>query len=272
MANNSSILLCACLVAWTTVGQSGCMPDEPVRDPDIDACPARRYQVASVDIPVSGLETIEASFDLDGDGVRDNWLGFANALLHAWSPTFDLARHVDARLGPLDWQLVVHQCDRGGPASAALGAGGDGAVETARGARAPGGAPLVGGTFAIPLGVLSDALGTADAGWAAAPLAQLRLDELDDRAASATVGLAVAADDVTAIVVPNLAAYFTARLAAGDSEFAAEADADADGEVTPAELMASDTAQILLAPDLDPALDLPDGGASLGFRIRAVRR
>jgi hypothetical protein len=270
MANNSSIFLCSCVVAWTVAGQTGCMPDATVRASDVDACPAQQYRVSSIEIPTSGFAAIELAFDLDGDGVRDNWLGLANALVHAWSSAFDLSAHVDARLaGGLDWRLTIHQCDAGRAASAGLGAGGEEAIETARGDRAPGAAPLIGGTFAIPLGALSDALGTADEAWVAAPLAQVRLEAFDAGGASAVVGLAIGADDLAAIVAPNLAAYFTARLAEEDSDFAAEADTDGDGVVTPDELLASDTARVLLAPDLDPELDLPGGGASLGFRIRA---
>jgi hypothetical protein len=270
MTTKYSILRALYLILWTVAGLSGCGADASVRDPDIDDCPARRYRVTSVEIPLSAWDAIDSSFDLDGDGVRDNWLGFANALVHAWSPTFAVAERVDARLASaLDWELVVHQCERGGPASAGVGPPDDESIETARTVRMPGGEPLTGGTFAIPLGALSDALGTADAGWVAAPLAQLRLDAVDDRRAAATLGVAVTADDLIAIVAPNLAAYFTARLAAGDSDFAADADLDGDRVVTPDELIASDTAQVLLAPDLEPDLDLPRGGASLGFRFAA---
>lgn len=271
MTNNSSTLLASLVVLWTALGQSGCGADATVRPSDIDDCPAQRYRVDAITIPTSVLDALDVAFDLDGDGTRDNWLGLANAVVHAWSPEFDLAKRVDARLAAgLDWQLAVHQCDAGGPASAALAEGDDDSIETARG-RVPG-PPLIGGTFAIPLGALADALGTADAGWVTAPLAELRLDAFDDRQVTATVGLAITSEDLVAIVAPALAAYFTAQLGAGDSDFAAEADTNGDGVVTADELLASDTAQVLLAPDLAAQLDLPTGGASLGFAIRGSAR
>src|SRR5436853_5610226 len=148
MMNNSSIPFASIVVAWTALGQLGCTSDAAVRPPDVDDCAAQRYRIESVDIPVSVLDALEVSFDLDGDGTRDNWLGLANALVHAVSPEFELARRVDERLAAgLDWQLAVHQCEPGGPAAVALAAGADDdSVETARG-RIPG-PPLVGGTFA----------------------------------------------------------------------------------------------------------------------------
>lgn len=272
MMNNSSISLVSIVVAWTALGQTGCTSDAAVRPPDIDDCATQRYRIAAIDIPTSVIDALEVAFDLDGDGTRDNWLGLANALVHAWSPEFELAERVDDRLAAgLDWQLAVHQCEPGGPASVALAAGDDDdSVETARG-RIPG-PPLIGGTFAIPLGALSDALGTAEPTWVAAPLAAVAVERFDDREAVATIGVAITAEDLREVVAPNLAAYFTARLAADDSDFAAAADADGNGVVTTTELLASDAAQALLVPDLATQLDLPTGGASLGFRIHGLAR
>jgi hypothetical protein len=246
MANNTLISLLA-------LALSGCMPDNSVRDPD--ECPATVHRITGIAIPSSTLDSLTTAFDLDGDNVRDNWLGFANTVVHAWDPSFDLSPD----LATLDWRLSIHSCSPTGPTSAALTTTSDDA-ESARGIP---GAPLTGGTFALPLGTLSDPLGTSDPKWVAAPLAQLRLDS----ATTATVGLAITTDDLQSIVAPNLAAYFTAHYTSSD--FAASADTNHDRTISTDELLASEAAQVLLAPDLSPQLDLPTGGASLGFTITA---
>jgi hypothetical protein len=279
MSTISSISRVIMLVAWAAAGLTGCTSDADVPAPDTDGCPIRHYRIRSVAIPITAYDAIGVAFDLDGNGRRDNWLGFANALLHAWSPAFEIAPVIDASLEhELDWRLAIRQCNPGGAATAALAPGpaepaGEIADEVfAAGAdRFPGGVPLIGGTFGIPLGALSDALGGAEPGWVAAPLAQLRVDAVDDAVAHATVGLAVGIADVETVVAPNLAAYFTDRLAAGDSDFAIAADRDGDRIVTAAELLASETAQVLLAPDLTDQPALAGDGVSLGFRIAGTR-
>jgi hypothetical protein len=251
-------------LACPTAGLAGCMPDATVRIPDVEDCPHRDYRVRAVELPSSALGSIEIAFDLDGDGVRDNWLGFAAALVHAWTDAFDVGPVLDRRLRhALDWRLVLYECDSGS-AAAALVPGDDpdlgAAVLPASGDRPP----LTGGTLAVPLGALGDALGTAPPGWTLASLAHVRIEDVDDRAVTATIGLAVDHADVLRLVAPALAAFFTTRLATGDSDFALTADTDGDRTISTAELLASPTAQALLAPDLDDA-------ASLGFRIHAER-
>jgi hypothetical protein len=265
-----SVILAACPVA----GLPGCLADAEVRDPAIDDCPARAYHVVAVDVPISASDVLAVGFDLDGDGVRDNWLGVANAVLHAWSPAWDVAPVLATRLATdVEWVLDVRACTAPGLAEVRLGAADDEAVEPARGERATGGAPLTGGTFRVPLGALGDALGGAPVGWATAPMAQVRIDALDDARVGATVGVAIRQADLIEHVAPNLAAYFTARLAQDDSELALEADADGDRVVTVDELLASPAAQVLLAPDLEDRAELGGDGLSLGFRIHAeVRR
>jgi hypothetical protein len=269
MRNTITFFRSVVLVAWTAAGHGGCASAGDVRDPDIAGCPVRAYRVAAVEVPISAAAAYEVGFDLDGDGVRDNWLGFANMLLHAWSPAWDLAPAIEARLADdVEWTLELGNC-ADGTATAWLGdpAAPDG--EVARGPGAPGSAALAGGTFAVPLGALGDVLGGAPVGWTAAPLAQVRIESLDAGGVRATLGLAITRDDLIDAVAPSLAAYFTERLAVDDSDFAAAADLDADGVITVEELLASATARVLLAPDLDRA-EVAGAGFSLGIRLEAV--
>ena len=269
MRNTISFFRSVVLVAWTAAGHGGCASASDVRDPDIDDCPVRAYRVAAVEVPISASAAFAVGFDLDDDGVRDNWLGFANMLLHAWSPAWDLAPAIAARLDTdVAWTLEVGEC-ADGTATAWLGDAATLEGARARGAQLPGSAPLVGGTFGVPLGVLGDVIGGAPVRWTPAPLAQIRIEAMDDDGVRATVGLAIREGDLIEAVAPSLAAYFTERLAVDDSDFAAGADLDADGVITVAELLASSTAQVLLAPDLDRA-ELAGPGFSLGIGLEAV--
>ena len=264
----------------TVLGLFGCASDTPGRSPDDaadpGACPLTAYRARHVEIPASFADAIAFAFDLDADGTRDNWLGFASAAVHAMSPRFDLARVVDARLAAgLDWVVAIDRCnDDAPPASIALGRGvttDDGLHVVLDDAAAPAAGPeLAGGTFTIPLGVLSDAVGGSQPAWARAPLGRARLVALADETITVEVGFAIASGDITAVVAPNLAAYFTQQLAAGESDFALIADADGDGVVTTEELLATSTARSLLAADLD-AEALGGPGSSVGIRIEAAR-
>jgi hypothetical protein len=277
MKTISSISHALLILFWPAAGQLGCGPDTPAVPPDIADCPVREYRVARVVVPATPLDSIATAFDLDDDGVRDNWLGFAHSLVRAWSPAFQLGPVLDARLdGPLDWRLAFHQCENGGAAAVSLFPGPGSfddaafdAVVPATGDRST--AVLAGGTFALPLGALGDALGDAPDGWVAAPLAQVRVDAIDSRTVRATVGVGVTIADVYGLVAPALAAYFTDRLAAHDSDFAVLADTNHDGTLSTEELLASETAQLLLAPDLEDMAALAGDGASLGVRIEAER-
>src|SRR5688572_14925682 len=111
MISISTLVRIVIIVAWPVAGLAGCMPDATVRIPDVEDCPHRDYRVRAVELPSSALGSIEVAFVLDGDGVRDNWLGFAAALVHAWTDAFDVQPVLDRRLRhALDWRLVVHEC------------------------------------------------------------------------------------------------------------------------------------------------------------------
>ena len=257
MMTNFSNSFLPIVVIGTVLGQSGCGSDAIDRTPDGDAgggadgCPVATYRITSVTIPITLVDAMRLSFDLDGDGTRDNWLGIAAAVLESWSPSFDLEPALAARLAAdeLGWLVAVTRCEDE-PVAARL---------VQRGAVDDGGR-----AFAVPLGALSDALGGAAPGWVLATLGQVRLDAVDDQALEAVVGFAVDEADVRAIVAANLATYFTHRLALDDSPFAEAADVDGDRVVTVDELMATDLARALLAPDLD-------AGSSVGIGVGAER-
>jgi hypothetical protein len=210
------------------------MADATVRPPDAvpDADGMPRYRIVGVDLPVTYTDVVELGFDLDGDGISDNRLGTGHALLHQLSPAFDVGGVLERRLELLEWTFTI----------------GHGVAWIDR----------------IPLGALGDALGSADPGWIEV-IPHARVDVADGDHAVVALGVAIPTADVHAHVVPALAAYFTSRLAIGDSDFAADADSDEDGVITVAELLATTLVSTMLTPDLEP------DHLSLGFRVLAVR-
>jgi hypothetical protein len=106
------------------------------------------------------------------------------------------------------------------------------------------------GVAPVPVTTFADVLGTHPTEWLRGNGLAVELAEDDSGAASGRIGVAMQDGYLDMIAVP-LAAYFQSRLDAGTSEYAVDLDADGDGEITAAEVMADGFAGAMLAPDLD---------------------
>lgn len=281
MWNLPTSFLAVTTLALSTVA---CVSDTDVATPDdLEQARVRHYRIAKVELPTLSMRARELAFDLGNDDSPDNQLGMVHTTMLTVSPTYQVMPRIEAALAAdLGWSLTVYDDPATGRlygAHLARATITNVGIEPELSNLEPAFAnlddpslPLAGDMGRIPLGTLSDALGGSDAGWIDVRRLRIDIEQIDDTRLSARVGMAIAKPDVDAEVIPNMARYFTSRLAANDSEFAAEADTNDDGIVSPAEMSAHDVTRALLAADL---YDLPEfeGGQalSLGFGITAAR-
>jgi hypothetical protein len=240
--------------------------------PSDEAPEVHHFRVTAIDLPEASDEVGAMAFDLDGDSRWDNTLGTAYWLLQQVYTSFDVEAIAAERLGSdLGWVLTIVDRPDGVSAGLSLGTFAGNAVlapaldsiEPADGAAFGRGFVLRGGTADLPMGTLSDAAGASDPAWLASEQLALSIDAWDAATATATVGVALRADDVRAIVYPNLATYFTSKLSDPTANFAHMLDADDSGVITPEEIAANTWIDGYFQADLDGA------ALSLGLRLRA---
>lgn len=264
--------------ALATVGAAAligaCTTDDPGVRPGSSpltcgAAPAH-YLVDRVDVPVKSGDANRLGLDLDDDHTRDNALGLAATTLASAHPDdFDPSTAATAALttGRVAWILSTTTC--GGEVRVvverATDVDGDGRYELDTGTEIPAGGTASAGHLVArdgrgraPLATLTDPLGTFVApGWTDADALGVDLmvtgDQLDG-----VVGFGLPMPEALPVLAGPLAAYFTAQLAAGTSDWAARIDVDHDGVITPAEFLdgtfsdnnPDSLVKLLLSPDL----------------------
>lgn len=246
---------------------------------DLTNAAITHYRITSVQLPESTQQVIAYGFDLDGDlggdGGNDNQLGSAHAALLVFDAYYQVEVPAAARLGgDVGWVLTIYDAgSRGAGVRVTRGVVVDGAalpVDDGEPAQGPGLDPadrLDGGDMLIPLGVLSDGLGTADPGWIDPLVTEAAVLSFDSTDAVVQLGVAIRSADLERIVIANLAAFYTDALANGLSVWARdEVDDNRDGVVTPAEIEGSLVAGFL-SRDL---IGLDEEAISLGLRITAT--
>lgn len=203
------------------------------------------YRVDSVELPERAADVVPLSLDLDGDGSGDNELGSVLEGIHGEDASAHFAAPASARLaGDVSWYVAVRACD-------------DGARRVEIGDS--------GGGDAAPVTVLVDPAGTfAPVAWVRVGDLHERLTVTDDRA-DGVIGFTVPVPGAAHALAAPYAAYLSAELAAGTSDFAAQFDLDHDGVITADEVVASDLGKTFLAPDL------PGGRYSVGLGVHATR-
>lgn len=185
---------------------------------------ANPVRIDHVEAPTDARDASRIAFDLDGDGRPDNVAGTLMAgMLLAYGQHDSWEARLDTRLTTdVDWEVSDGETD-------------------------------------VPLGVLSDLGGGADAGWVAADHVQIE----GGRIGGALVG------DYRTVLAESYSPYVSERLAAGETDWGALADANHDGRVTVDEVLADPTFQVLTTPDLDLDGDGVRESLSFAFEVTA---
>lgn len=240
------------------------------------------YRVSDVVLPEAAASASELGLDLDGDGAIDNRLGLVHGLLaERWNVTLSGGASATLR-EHLPWLLVVDAHPGSGVVDAWLAPAQvddptapllDGAI-AARGRWRDDTAALTGGRGQAPVGALGDPslerAPDADAGWCHTSIAATLAPSEDGM--SASLGLALAVDDVRNAVAAPLASFLTAAQGSDTlgAQFARDADVDGDGVISAAEVLAHPLLTGLLAADLDLDGDGADESISLGLWLDAT--
>ena len=292
--------LFALLLAMVSGGCLLADTDQPPQLPGLDPSPCvldqRAYLIDSIEIPQSPARVNEIGFDLDHDvyGRPDNAGASAiSFLMDQFSSAAQLSESVQSALDEqrvvwiVDVQACVESADpytaislRRGEASGDGYRFVDGDSVAAIGYRTNSGMVAFDGVAPVPVTTFADVLGTHPTGWMRGNGFAIELAD-DDGGATGRIGVAVE-DGYLDMIAGPLAAYFESRLDAGTSDYAVDLDADADGEITAAELLDDDLAGAMLGPDLDmmayfsgelvfwPNHDEEQESLSLGIGFHAV--
>jgi hypothetical protein len=270
---------------------AGCI-DEPVDEAEVDAlnCTLSTYRIVSADVPLNAVMATAAALDLDADALEDNSGGSAlAAFLQQFDSADGLPTLVNERLASEEapWFIALNQCPDGRYLFWTLRGedfNGDGVYELSSREAPPAQGTLVGSSIhvtgggfgEIPVGIFADPLGEAREIWSSG--AGLAAEfSLEDGDVIGKLGLGLA-DNYFEIIGRPMAAFFTSRLQAGTSEFAADLDTNDDGIVSLAEFEISSIVQAtLLNPDLDllrrgsynPGRDGVEDSLSFSFAFRA---
>ena len=262
-------------------------PADPVY-PEV-TCALTTYRIVSADVPLSAVMAATAALDLDADTMKDNaGGGILAAFLQQFESANKLPALVNERLASeAPWFIALDQCPDGRYLFWTLRGedfNGDGVYELSGREAPPAQGTLVGSSIQvagggfgeIPIGIFADPLGEAREIWSSgAGLAAAF--SLEDGVVVGKLGLGLA-DNYFEIIGRPLVAFFTSRLQAGTSKFAADLDTNGDGIVSLAEFEQSSFVQAtLLAPDLDllrngsynPGRDGIDDSLSFAFSFRA---
>src|SRR4051794_31329675 len=103
--------------SMVVVSVAACTSDTRVTPDDLATATEHVYRIASIELPATSGEVGEVGkvgVDIDGDGVVDNQLGRADAVLHSQSPAFDLELAMNGRLADDPAWLVHVWQDRDG--------------------------------------------------------------------------------------------------------------------------------------------------------------
>lgn len=203
--------------------------------------PQEVFKIDQVRLPRNNVEARSFGFELSGDANIDNNLGSISATFGSMFE--DYAVDVDQRLATdVEWTLALRQCGEH-----VVVEGGD-----------------------VPLGLLFDTTGIADAGFVPAIRAEIRIDGTRTEATlDAALGLAFDHADARTTVTSAMTPFIIARGEQGDATLLDVFDvAPHDGQISETEVATSSLMESLLAWDIrvddEPA-------SSLGLRIHATR-
>ncbi|HUS68122.1 MAG TPA: hypothetical protein VMZ28_26495 [Kofleriaceae bacterium] len=229
---------------------SGCASGGPSQETET----AEIYRIHEVLIPTSFEEVRTMSFDLDGDGRRDNAAG--TTLMSLFSNFTDAAETLPANInatlsdGGVTWYLALDRDEETGAPTVSLF-----------------GDAMVGD--AAPGTVFADMTGDWPVTWIPAVGTVGELTVAADGMLSGTIGFAMPAESAVTLAAP-MAQYFTERLQDGVLKMTANMDVNHDGVISTDEFMSWELVSALLEPDVDLAGD--DGVAdswSVGVGVRA---
>jgi hypothetical protein len=225
---------------------TGCAAGGPTQESET----AEIYRIHEAVIPTSYDEVRAMSFDLDGNGRRDNAAGATLMSLFAnfSDAAATLPKNINAALtdGGVTWYV---------------------AVDREAGTVSLFGDEMVGD--AAPGTVFADMLGDWPVTWIPANGTVGELAVGADGMLTGNVGFAMPAEFASTLVAP-MAQYFTQRLQDGDLLMTAAMDVNHDDVISPDEFLGWELVRALLEPDVD--LVGNDGIAdswSIGFGVRA---
>ena len=261
------------VLVTTMVGAAGCVADDEPAAPDLRNADVTHYRISAPDLPASGGEVRANGFDLDGDLVIDNQLGAIHSAVTNVDSDFDVEGASRARLADdVAWMLSIYGAGtRGTGAAIDSGILVDGvalpdlSVEPAIGASR--GAVLTGERARVPLGMLSDPRRLdPDPGFVDVLNPRIQIEQLEGDRVQVLFGGAIPFVEIDRIVLPRLAAFYSAQLADGRSNFARDSlDANGDGVITLDEVRDNNLMKFLLAPDLEL-----EGTQALSLGVRLV--
>jgi hypothetical protein len=222
--------------------------------PSTEGETAEIYRIHEVAIPTSFEQVRAMSFDLDGDGRRDNAAG--TTLMSLFSNFSDAADTLPANInaaltdGGVTWYLALDRDEETGATLVSLF-----------------GDQMVGD--AAPGTLFADMNGDWPVTWVPARGTMGDLNIAADGMLTGNVGFAMPAESAATLAAP-MAQYFTERLQEGSLKMTAQMDVNRDGVISTDEFMAWDLVAALLEPDVDLAGDdgVPDNW-SVGFGVRA---
>jgi hypothetical protein len=249
-------------------------PGDDAPPPDLSDAEVHHYRITAIDLPEAAEEVREIALDLDGDGAADNLLGSVYRAMRQVYTSYEVEGPAAARLtADVGWILTIYdgrEIGAGAGVRVSRGVLDGGVVTPALDEVEPSladslgpGFELRGGTTMVPLGIVSDPQGGAAPGWLRSTVTAVRIDTWTDATAVATIAASLGRDEVVAIVFPNLAAYFTWKLADPTADYARQLDTNDDGVVSVAEVEQDSLVRSLFAPDLEP------DHLSLGVRVTA---
>lgn len=279
-ASRARQLLVGFLTLVVACARDDADPAEPTCDEVIEY---RAYRITGLELPTtaSAANAMGLNLDEDQSGRPDNAAGSLYwTLLSNFSTAADqLPASLETALnGPVAWILVVGTCAdvdstyaevtlaRGTPVDGGFAIG---PAVPAFGTRAGDVVAATRGEGIAPASTLADVLGTHDAVWMSADAFAVDMT-LDADGVIGRLGFALS-DGYQHVVALPLADYFTSRLQAGTSEFAATMDTDGDDVVSEEELLASELMIALLLPDLDLDEDGERDHFSVSLAFRAER-
>jgi len=281
------ILTC---LSWSVgCGETELDPNLPPELPALADAPceltSQTYRIDAIELPATAQAALAVSLDLDGEesGRPDNAAAQVYSLI---ASQYDgrleqLEGNIGAALadGRVRWILEVQTCADGDDYARvglhrASDLDGDGALRVLP----YGYLPAVGrddgnriladeGTAAAPVSTLFDVLGTDETPtWVDGYAFTVVIDrQLDGGAIGGRFGLGLDERAFGVAAVP-MAAFYTELLELGDSELALDVDADSNGVITPAEVMADPFMAALGSPDID--LVAPFEGTDVYWPLR----
>ncbi|MCE9577724.1 MAG: hypothetical protein K8W52_31535 [Deltaproteobacteria bacterium] len=251
-ASNTARILALTTLGAATLGACTTADDTDHRPGLVPlACGAApvTYLLDDVQVPRTPQEPAASGLDLDGDDHSENVFAQVLLVLGAFQPGFDVSSPVRAAVadGRVAWALSITTCgdEVRVDLAQASDADGDGRYVLTPVDAIPAAGTLVEGRVsardgrgAAPAATLADGLGTfPDAGWTTADALALEVDVTGDTL-TGTLAFAFPIPDARRTLVAPIAAYFSALLQSGGSDWAAATDANHDGVLSVDEFLA----------------------------------